>query len=176
MQDHWRTNHCKDLQQRNGDAGCSLVHNWNAEEELHSVINIIEKKAEQSVGHALKIYQVNLTLRSKTMSDDGSQSSDWAITQLTMYADRAQVREHFTDIAADIVYLVAHTSVQCCPLCMIFSVSPSDIAESMLKICYPLDKVDVNFIMSDNIFWPCNDPLSPLITTANAIFHLYICG
>jgi hypothetical protein len=29
-----------------GDARCSLVHNGNLEEELHSVVNIIEEKAE----------------------------------------------------------------------------------------------------------------------------------
>ena len=61
LQDHWWTNHCKDLQQGNGNARCSFVHNWNAEEELHSVVNMIEEKAEQSAGHALKIYQVHLT-------------------------------------------------------------------------------------------------------------------
>jgi hypothetical protein len=58
------------------------------------VVNIIEEKTEQSIGHALKIYQVKLTLRSKTMTDDGLQSSECAITQLTLYADRAQVREY----------------------------------------------------------------------------------
>jgi len=58
------------------------------------VVNISQEKAEGSIGHALKIYQVNLTSRSKTKSDDGLQPSDWSITQLTLYADRAQVREH----------------------------------------------------------------------------------
>ena len=79
LQDHWWTNHCKDLQRGNGDARCSLLHYWNAEEELHFVVNISQEKAEQSIGHALKIYQVNLTLRSKTKSDDGLQPSDWQL-------------------------------------------------------------------------------------------------
>jgi hypothetical protein len=78
---------------------------------IHSVVNILEEKVEQSVGHALKIYQVNLTLRSKTMSDDGSQSSYWMITQQMLYADRAQVCEHFADFPANVIYLVANTSV-----------------------------------------------------------------
>jgi hypothetical protein len=77
------------------------VHYRNAEEELHSVVNIIEEKAERSVGHALKIYQVKLTSRSKTMTDDGLQSSDWTVTQLTLYADMAQVREYFTENVAN---------------------------------------------------------------------------
>ena len=27
----------------------------------------------------------------------------------------------------------------------------------MLKICYPLHKVDVNYLLSDDVWWPCND-------------------
>jgi hypothetical protein len=42
-------------------------------------------------------------------------------------------------------------------LCMVLPVRTSDIAESMLKICYPLEKVDVNFLPSDNIRWPCDN-------------------
>ncbi len=151
------------------------MHDYrNAEEELHSVVNKIEKKAEQSIGHALKIYQVNLTLQSKTMSDDWLQSGNWTITQLTLYADRAQVREQFTENAANKVFLVANTSIQCSPLCVIFPMCPSDITESMLKICYLLHKVDVNYLlcpmMSGGL--AMTTVLSPLITTANALFHL----
>jgi regulation of enolase protein 1 (concanavalin A-like superfamily) len=128
------------------------VHYRNAEEELHSVVIIIEEKAERSIKHALKIYQVNLTSHSKTMRDNGSQPSDWSITQLTLYADRAQVREQFSENAANIVYSFANSSVQCSPL------RPSDITESMvLKICYPLHKVDVNCLLSDDVWWRCND-------------------
>jgi hypothetical protein len=157
LQDHWWTNYHKDLQQGNGDAGCSLGHYWNAEEELHSVVNIIEEKAERSIRHALKIYQVNLTSRSKTMRDDGLQPCDWSITQLSLYADGAQDREHFTENVANIVYLFANWSIQYSPLRVIFPVRPSDIIESMLKICYPLHKVDVNCLLSDDFWWPCND-------------------
>jgi hypothetical protein len=156
LQDHWWTNHCKDLQQGNGNARCSLVHNRNAEEELHSVVIIIEEKAKQSIRHALKIYQVGLTLRSKTMSDDGLQSRDWTIMQLMLYADRAQVGEHFTDNPANILYSFAHTLVQCSPLHVILPMHLSDIAESMLKICYPFHKIEVNVLLSNNVWWPCN--------------------
>ncbi len=69
------------------------------------MVNIIEKKAEQFIRHALKIYQFNLTLRSKTMSDDWLQSGDWTIMQLMLYADRAQVREQFTENAAKSIWL-----------------------------------------------------------------------
>ncbi len=84
-------------------------------------------------------------------------SCDWMITQLTLYADRAQVGKHFTDVAANILYLFAHTSIQCSPLCVILPVRPSDIAESMLKICNPLHKIDVNVLLSNNDWWPCNE-------------------
>ena len=155
LQDHWWTNHCKDLQQGNGDARCSLLHYRNAEEELHSVVNISQEKTEGFIGHALKIYQVNLTWHSKNKSDNGSQPSNWSITQL-MYADRAKVHEHFTENVANIVYSFANTSVQCSPLRVIFPVRPSDITESMLKTCYLLHKVDGNCLLSDDIWWPCN--------------------
>ena len=91
------------------------------------------------------------------MSDDGSKSSDWMITQLTLYADRAQVGKHFTDVVANILYSFTHTPVQCPPLCMILPVRPSDIAESMLKICNLLHKIDVNILLSNIVWWPCNE-------------------
>jgi hypothetical protein len=134
------------------------------------VINVIEEILKSSIGHQLKVNQIDLSTCTESTGDDRLDSWYGLIFLLPLDADGARPGEQLRDIATDVCYLLRDTGKQCIPLAVVGSMSLFYIAVSEFKVAHPEDFIMVNVLIhhikAGNIH-RTNDKKEP----ASAVLH-----
>jgi len=103
LQDTWWSLFSEDRQQSKGNCRRTLSDERDGRQFLYAMINVVQEILEFTIGHTLKIDQIDLTANSKTIGDYVFDPSYRLPSLHPTNALRAAIGEHLADFTGDVI-------------------------------------------------------------------------